>query len=74
MKKRKQIKIEVVHLVLVIDHPHVLITTVAKCSEDKRRDEVSELLKLALRVAMSEENIRHAARPLYGVHFGLGVI
>lgn len=58
-------------MVLVVDHPHVLITTVAKGSEDKWRDEVSELLELSLRVAMSKEDVRHAARPLYGVHFSL---
>lgn len=58
-------------MVLVVDHPHVLITTVAKGSEDKWRDEVSKLLELSLRVAMSKEDVRHAARPLYGVHFSL---
>lgn len=59
-------------MVLVIDHPHILITTVAKGSEDKWRDEVSEFLKLSLRVAMGKEDVRHAARPLYGLHFSLG--
>lgn len=58
-------------MVLVVDHPHILITTVAKRSEDKWRDEVSEFLELSLRVAMSEEDVRHATRPLYGVHFSL---
>lgn len=58
-------------MVLVVDHPHVLITAVAKRSQDKWRDEVSELLELSLRVAMSEEDVRHAARPLYGLHFCL---
>lgn len=72
MKKRKQIKIEVVHLVLVIDHPHILITTVAKRSEDKWWDEVSKFLELSLRIAMGEEDVRHAARPFYGLHFSLG--
>lgn len=73
MKKRKQIKIEVVHLVLVIDHPHILITTVAKRSEDKWWDEVSKFLELSLRIAMGEEDARHAARPFYGLHFSLGI-
>lgn len=58
-------------MVLVIDHPYVLIATVAKGSEDKWRDEVSEFLEIPLRVAMSEEDIRHAPRPLYCIHFGL---
>lgn len=70
-KSRKESKIEAVHLILVVDHPHILVTTVAKRSEDKWRDEVSELLELSLRVAMSEEDVRHATRPIYGVHFGL---
>lgn len=71
MKKKSKSKIEAVHLILVIDHPHILITAVAKRSEDKWRDEVSEFLELSLRVAMSEEDVRHATRPVYGVHFGL---
>lgn len=71
MKNKSKAKIEAVHLILVVDHPHILITTVAKRSEDKWRDEVSEFLELSLRVAMSEEDVRHATRPIYGVHFGL---
>lgn len=59
-------------MVLVIDHPHILITTVAKGPENKWRDEVSEFLKLSLGVAMGKEDVRHAARPLYGLHFSLG--
>jgi len=58
-----------VHLIMVVNHPDILVLRIAKGPQYERRNKMAKLLKVALGIAVGEEDVRHTARPLHRVHF-----
>lgn len=58
-----------VHLIMVVNHPDILVLRIAKSPQHERRNKMAKLLKVALRITVGEEDVRHAARPFHRIHF-----